>query len=143
MSKNQCDDDEATGTRVTTININVTPLLVDGMDAVCQIEPASEADAAYVRHGLVRLPAGPPCDLRFHLQEGACPELEFDTERPWSSRPRKCPDPDDNDDQKFPNARLENAKLLNVRAAPAPSNALHYSLNFAGDIRCDPIIIRE
>lgn len=133
---------EETEQAFTEVHINVTPLVVDGPDAVCRIEARGASDAAYLDHGLIRLPPGPPVDLYFHLQDGGFPELVF-AEQPWSSRHRECPAPGENDFAQFPHASKENDKLAKVRATPTPPNSRHYSLNFDGGIRCDPVIIRD
>lgn len=146
--KDKCHEDaksEATleTQRTIPVNIKVTPLVIDGLDAVCRIEPMGSADETYVDAGLITLPPGPPVELNFHLQDGNYPGLQFDSNNPWSSRRRECPAPTANDVGKFPHVRLPDPKSLQVRAAPAAPNAMHYSLNFEGGARFDPIIIRD
>jgi hypothetical protein len=135
-------DEGAAAEQFQPVNINVTPIIVDGSEAVCRIEPGGPADEPYVDNGLVRLPPGQPVELNFHLQDGDHPELAFDAGRPWSCRAGGCPGLGENDHAQFPHASVANDKLLKVRATPAARNARHYSLNFDGGIRFDPIIIR-
>ena len=129
----------------TDVHINVTPIFVDHPEAVCKVEPQGDDDERFVRYGMIILPRGMGSFmLHFHLQDGVAPDLAFAEDRPWSCRPQKCPDLSDNNDSRFPSRTVhEEGKLLKVRAAPAGRNAWHYSLNFNGSVRCDPIIIHD
>ncbi len=134
--------DDETEMLSTEVHIVVTPLLVKGMDAVCEIKPRGESDEHYVEHGIIRVPRGERVELHFHLQDGDYPDLVF-ADQPWSSREGKCPAPADNDSAQFPQAAKTARKTAQVRAMPTVHGARHYSLNFDGGIRCDPVIIRD
>lgn len=148
--KDKCDENPLgtaggpSGRPLTTVHIDVMPLIVNATEAVCRIQPQGVSDESFVDHGLIRLPPGPPVELHFHLQDGENGEyadLAF-ADHPWSCRANRCPDPGDGEPE-FPLATKVDDKLAKIRATPAPRNAWHYSLNFEGGICCDPIIIRE
>ena len=138
-------NEEGVATLDTPVHINVTPIYVDHPEAICRIEARTDADEEYVNSGMITLPARDgPYMLNFYLQDGVAADLAFDEEMPWSCRPRKCPDLTDNNRQRFPSANVSaGGKLLKVRATPSGKNAWHYSLNFNGSVRCDPIIIHD
>lgn len=138
------DDNRAGG---TPVNVNVTPVFVEHPNAICRIEPATDADARFVNCGMITLPhQGGPYRIQFHLQNGDAPDLVFDEQRPWSCREGACPDIDDHDNRQFPTDALaveNHGKMLRVRATPSGRNARHYSLNFDGGMRFDPVIIHN
>lgn len=138
-------DEEGAAVLDTPVHIDVTPVYVDHPEAICRIEARTDADEQYVSSGMITLPArGGPYMLNFHLQDGVASDLAFDEDRPWSCRHKECPDLDDNNRQRFPSAAVSEAgKLLRVRATPSGRSAWHYSLNFDGSLRYDPIIIHD
>ena len=73
----------------TEVHVVVTPLIVDGTDAVCQIAPRGEADEQFVEHGIIRVPRGERFELsawrqrrtsggEFRVVAGADGDSDFD-----------------------------------------------------------------
>jgi len=127
----------------TTVQINVAPVFSDATTAVCELHPRRNADEAYVSGGIVQLPpSGAPYEIEFYLEPPTTP-LAFDRDDPWACKFGGCPSPGDHDPQ-FGHPRVDSSgKVLTVDSPPGPGKrALHYSLNFAGGARFDPIIVK-
>lgn len=129
-------------TQTTTVQVNVIPVFTDQTNAVCEVHPRRTSDATYVNGGIVQLPPrGAPYELEFYVDSSS--PLTFDVNDPWSCKMGACPLPGEHDPQ-FSNPRVDpSGKVLTVDSPPAGGKrAFHYSLNFAGGARFDPIIVK-
>jgi hypothetical protein len=133
-------------TRGTVVQVNVTPLSVQGDKAVCALTPRRALpDQEHVVGGIIVLkPRGAPYTVEFFIEPGidqGQPDLCFDTSNPLSCNHGSCPGINDHNPQMHPQAD-ESKKKLTIKPPPAPGAAqIHYSLNFEGS-RFDPIIVK-
>lgn len=129
--------------RATTVQVNVVPVFSDSTDTVCELHARRNADETYVSGGIIQLPPdGAPYEVEFYVEPPTSP-LAFDSNDPWSCKMGDCPARGDHSPQ-FGHARVDpSGKVLTVDSPPMPGKvALHYSLNFDGGSRFDPIIVK-
>lgn len=129
--------------QATTVQVNVVPVFSDATTAVCELHARRNSDEAYVGGGIVKLPPnGAPYEVEFYV-EPPTSALTFDSNDPWSCKFGGCPALGDHEPQ-FGHPRVDaSGKVLTVSSPPGPGkHALHYSLNFTGGSRFDPIIVK-
>lgn len=123
------------------VSVDVTPMLQQGNEIFCEIDPSQGTPGKFVKGGVIKLPAGGQFDLTYNLKAGDIPGLQFDAADPFCSDASTCPAPGAQNGQ-YANPRVTAPTTLSVEAAPVPPrNAVHYRLNFSNGTYCDPIII--
>ena len=132
------------GTGGTLVKVKVKPLIRQGNDTICSIEPGDPASEAYVQGGVINLQPSGTFDLSFEIVDGDVQGLEFDGDPFWCTS-HACPGgPAQNQYFQNPHVSAGNKRVSNVTAVRGGGrNAYHYSLNFSDGSRYDPIIINS
>lgn len=122
----------------TVINVNVTPVGVNGTDVDCDFAGAAEvvSNALFLKHT-------DDFDITFHLIQ-AHGVNTFAAQKPFCNQPNRCPRPGAGN--AVPPFRLtaNPGNSITVHVDPVGNRGVsHFRLNFNNNLSCDPIIIHD
>ena len=134
-----------------TVNVEVTPKIVQGNNVYCEITRGQGTGENRVTGGVIKLSGTGPSTLNFALQAGDVSNLSWATDQSgncngfWSNA-NVCPAPNDQDSQ-VTGAPTTSGSIVTLTITPNSTlgrNVIHYALNFDQQgtaLQFDPIIV--